>query len=193
MKRIREDGCSELLLDLSRRIRGWNGSHCGESKNGVQDRVLRKSSVKRVAVLSMDEFMCLDSVIELINVKSNGCNEAELKELDLSRFVNLKILNVEDYCFENVKEVKLIGLKKLERVLIGEYSFRKNDGGIKDGKFYLRDCERLKELRIGCHSFEDYSVCVIENVPSLEVIEMGEMEEKSFNFYEASLELNCMC
>ena len=32
-------------------------------------------------------------------------------------------------------------------------------------------------------------MCEIENVPSLEVIEMGEVNEKSSNFYFASLEL----
>ena len=36
----------------------------------------------------------------------------------------------------------------------------------------------------------DYSVCEIENVSSLEVIEMGELNEKSSNFWFASLELN---
>ena len=42
---------------------------------------------------------------------------------------------------------------------------------------------------MGCYSFNDYSVCEIENVPSLEVIEMGELDEDSYNFYSASLEL----
>ena len=39
------------------------------------------------------------------------------------------------------------------------------------------------------HSFYDYTVCEIENVPSLEVIEMGELNIESWNFYYASLEL----
>ena len=55
--------------------------------------------------------------------------------------------------------------------------------------FYLKNCKRLKELKIGCGSFSDYSVCVIENVPSLEVIEMGRLNEESINFLHASLEL----
>ena len=55
--------------------------------------------------------------------------------------------------------------------------------------FYLKDCEKLKELKIGCESFMGYSVCEIENVPSLEVIEMGELNEWSANFYYASLKL----
>ena len=55
--------------------------------------------------------------------------------------------------------------------------------------FYLKDCERLRELKMGCLSFADYSVCEIENVPSLEVIEIGELNERSVNFCDASLEL----
>ena len=66
---------------------------------------------------------------------------------------------------------------------------------IKDAKnpnrrFYLKDCERLKELKIGCESFSDYSVCEIDHLPSLEVIEMGNMNTESEIFYFASLALN---
>ena len=65
---------------------------------------------------------------------------------------------------------------------------------VKDAKnpnrrFYLKDCERLRELKIGCYSFSDYSVCKIDHLPSLEVIEMGKMNEASVIFYCASLEL----
>ena len=46
---------------------------------------------------------------------------------------------------------------------------------------------------MGKHSFSDYSVCEIENVPSLEVIEMGELNRRSYIFYYASLELKSDC
>ena len=100
-----------------------------------------------------------------------------------------------DYCFKETEELKLIGLNELERVVIGEYCFLKypyvanKDGMDPNRHFYLKNCKRLRELKIGCWSFEDYSVCEIENVPSLEVIEMGDVNEESYNFYYASLEL----
>ena len=100
-----------------------------------------------------------------------------------------------DYCFKFVDKVRLIGLHALERVVIGSSSFTKVDyDPSKDEvdpnrQFYLKDCERLEKLKIGPHSFEDYSVCEIANVPSLEVIEMGELNEMSLNFRHASLEL----
>ena len=55
--------------------------------------------------------------------------------------------------------------------------------------FYLKNCERLREVKTGSNSFCEYSVCEIENVPSLEVIEMGKLNEGSYNFRYASLKL----
>ena len=102
---------------------------------------------------------------------------------------------MDDYCFRKTEELRLIGLKELERVVIGKSSFAKypydaeKDGIDPNRHFYLKDCERLRELKIGCKAFMDYSVCEIENVPSLEVIEMGDLNEASWNFCYASLEL----
>ena len=140
--------------------------------------------------------LCVGSSItkdmtELV-VPSNRCNSRLIKTLDLSEFTQLKSIVIGDECFENVKEVKLIGLNQLERVVIGENSFtrKKNSYGYDPNRhFYLKNCERLRELKIGPDSFSDYSVCEIENVPSLEVIEMGGLNEESLNFGYASLEL----
>ena len=62
-----------------------------------------------------------------------------------------------------------------------------------DRCFYLKNCKNVKELKMGCYSFSDYSVCEIENVPSLEVIEMGKLNKDSCNFLFASLELKSDC
>ena len=132
--------------------------------------------------------------MEVMIVDNTACNDKCLTALVLSFFSNLKVLEVGDCSFAFVEEVKLIGLNQLERVEIGKNSFakKKNDRPrpINPNRhFYLKNCERLRELKMGRWSFSDYSVCEIENVPSLEVIEMGEMDEKSFNFSHASLEL----
>ena len=122
----------------------------------------------------------------------NSCNDETFTVLELSSFVKLKVFEVGDYSFVYVNEVKLIRLRALERVVIGKKSFREHKNGAgKDPNrhFYLKDCEQLKELKIGCFSFSDFSVCEIANVPSLEVINMGELNEKSCNFVYASLEL----
>ena len=130
--------------------------------------------------------------MEVMIVDNNACNDKCFTALVLSSFSYLKVFEVGDYSFAFVDEVKLIGLNRLERVVIGENCFTKNknnSGYDRDLHFYLKNCERLRELKIGRYSFSDYSVCEIEDVPSLEVIEMGELNEKSRNFYYASLEL----
>ena len=133
--------------------------------------------------------MSMKESVEMLIVDSNACNDTRFTALDLSVFSNLKVFEVGDYSFVYVNEVKMIGLNQLERVVIGKRCFRKKKEKNPERHFYLKNCERLRELKMGCGSFSDYTVCEIENVPSLEVIEMGELNEESFNFNWASLEL----
>ena len=145
-----------------------------------------------VSVRSVGDLKNANCFVGVIAIASNCCNNNELCVLDLSRFVNLRELRVGYYSFASVEEVKLIGLNQLESVVIGEHCFtkQKNSGGYDPNRhFYLKNCERLRELKIGRFSFFYYSVCEIENVPSLEVIEMGDLNGYSYNFYYASLEL----
>ena len=130
--------------------------------------------------------------MEELIVDGNSCNDETFTVLDLSSFVNLKVFEVGDYSFAYVNEVKLIGLQALERVVIGRNSFTKNKNWYDNDlnrHFYLKDCPQVKELKMGRYSFSDFSVCDIDNVASLEVIEMGDVNEPSYNFYYASLEL----
>ena len=150
-------------------------------------------------VHSVEELNALDSTVETIIVDNNGCNDRSFTVLNLTRFVNLKVFEVGDYSFSYVNEVHMIGLPKLERVVIGENCFTTekftyiNDDLYEvdnsNRHFYLKDCDKLRELRIGSQSFMAYSVCEIEGVDSLEVIEMGRLNEMSSFFYHASLEL----
>ena len=154
------------------------------------------NSYPNATVHSVDVFNALDSTVQSIIL--DGCNDRSLTVLNLARFVDLKEFEVVDYSLYYVNEVKLIGLNQLERVVIGKKSFTKekydSPSSINPNRhFYLKNCERVRELKIGCFSFSDYSVCEIENVPSLEVIEMGELNELSVNFWYASLELKSDC
>ena len=140
-----------------------------------------------------EENQFLHNHIEELIVQDNSCNGKEWSVFDLSFLPNLRLLQVGDGCFENVKEVKLIGMNRLERVVIGKKCFRKQKdwfGYDPTCLFHLKNCERVRELKMGCKSFYDYGICEIKNVPSLEVIEMGEMNEDSSCFFFArSLEL----
>ena len=157
----------------------------------IKHKRLYPSNPKATVHSSIEWSHCRGTVDSII-VDNNACNDTDFVLLDLTRFASLRVFEVGCYSFSYVKEVKLIGLNQLERVMIGENSFtkHKNDCSYSPNRhFYVKDCERLRELKMGCYSFSDYSVCEIENVPSLEVIEIGKMNEDSFNFLYASLEL----
>ena len=137
----------------------------------------------------MDELNALDSSVESIIVDNNGCNDESFTVLDLTRFTNLRVFEVGDYSFRQVEVVHLIGLSKLERVVIGDSCFEDDysDGVYSENnQLVVKNCERLRELRIGSRSFVAYSVFDVENVPSLEVIEIGNVLKDNRNFWTAS-------
>ena len=138
---------------------------------------------------SVDELNALNSSVESIIVDNNGCNDESFTVLDLTRFVNLRVFEVGDYSFRQVEVVHLIGLSKLERVVIGDSCFEDDysDGVYSENnQLVVKNCERLRELRIGSRSFVAYSVFDVENVPSLEVIEIGNVLKDNRNFWTAS-------
>ena len=129
--------------------------------------------------------------MEVITVGNNKCNKAN-DRIDLSKYFNLKNVSIGNDCFENQDVLNLTGLHSLERVMIGENSFTKKKnyyGNDTNRKLYVKNCDALKELKIGRYSFSDYSVIEIENVNSLELIEIGEVNRESNSFGYASLEL----
>ena len=126
-------------------------------------------------------------------IPNNRCNDVVI--LNMGAFTKLRVLSIGNDCFGRVSSVKVSGLKALERVVIGENSFTKQKTGYGNDpnrQFYLRNCPTLKELKVGRYSFSDYSVIEIEKVGALEVIAMGELNEASYNFYSASLELRSL-
>ena len=139
-------------------------------------------------VRSVDELVSLDdSVTEIII--DNGVSDSNFTVLDSSRFTRLRRLEIGDHCMSYVTTVNITGLAELESVTIGINSFTKSKNGVlilpyADRHFYLKNCPKLKSLKMGHFSFSDYTVIEIENVDALEVIEMG-----GYSFYSASLEL----
>ncbi|KAM7453662.1 hypothetical protein BLSTO_05589 [Blastocystis sp. subtype 1] len=180
--------------ELKESVDLYDGWYVKREGNEVLKEVHNEVKVEdlRVEIHNWNEWENLSNRVTELVIPSNCCNEAEWSMFDVSGLKCLKSIEIGDECFENVNEVKLIGLNRLERVVIGKNSFtkNKNDAGNDPTRhFYLKNCERLRELKMGCYSFSDYTVCEIENVPSLEVIEVGELNEDSYNFFTASLEL----
>ena len=131
----------------------------------------------------------LHSRITELYVCNNTCNEKTWRSLSFRLMPRLRVLEIGDYCFECVGEFPLTGMSELERVTVGIRSFFSVYGSGLNRLFLLKDCPKLKELKIGSWSFPSYSACVIESVPSLETIEIGDMDEESYNFDCATLQL----
>ena len=96
-----------------------------------------------------------------------------------------------DDSFTNVGELVMVGFVNLRSVVVGFNSFSKSStDDDANRRFVLKNCPKLKSLKIGRYSFSDYSVIEIENVDALEVIEMGDLSDKECNsFRDASLTL----
>ena len=145
-----------------------------------------------ITVRITPEMAVFHNHIEELIVSYESCNGKEMRLLDLSLMPFLKTLRVKYECFTYVEEVKLIGLRELESVEIGEICFTQHKycaGNDPNRHFYLKNCPKLKSLKIGDCSFNDYSVIEIENVNALEEIEFGDLKQVSPNFAHASLEL----
>ena len=97
------------------------------------------------------------------------CDNCFYGKLNLNGLNRLRSIRIGNTNFRSRGVLNLIGLKKLESVVIGSGSFDGDSGDY----FYLKDCPKVRELRIGRASFSGSSKCKIENVPSLEVIEIG--------------------
>ena len=139
-----------------------------------------------VIVSTVGELNALNSAVTELTVSHNSFNTAA-SELRLSRYKRLKRIVIGNECFMYVNQLRLVGLSELESVEIGMNSFTKNKNGYgrnPNRHFYLKDCPKLKSLKMGRYSFSDYSVIEIENVNALEVIKMDD-----YSFYYASLEL----
>ena len=127
------------------------------------------------------------SLVTKIHIDSKECNYEEFGVMDLSRYKNLKSVVIGDASYKYVNEVKVNGLSKLESVEIGMNSFtqhKDSNGNNPNRHFYVKNCPKLKSLKMGCYSFSDYTMIEIENVDALEVIEIG-----AYSFSYASLEL----
>ena len=70
-----------------------------------------------------------------LTVPGNRCNDENIIVLDFSRFTRLKKMEVGDDCFENVREVKLIGLNRLKSVTIGRRGFENCERAVFESGF----------------------------------------------------------
>ena len=108
-------------------------------------------------VTSIDQFLSLGTDITEI-VIDNGMSESGFTGFDLSGFSRLKRLEIGSDCFSYVIVFNITGLSELESVEIGMNSFTKHKGSYDydpNRHFYLKNCPKLKSLKMGRYSFSD--------------------------------------
>ena len=113
----------------------------------------------KVIVKRNMDFVLLDEDVEVIEVKNGMCNDEDFDEWEMDEYVRLRELIVGDECFQFVKDVKIVGLNALEKVEIGKECFCNASGGV----FEMRNCEKLKSVRIGDGSFVSVMSVVFES------------------------------
>ena len=170
--------------------------HQGWYTRGVNDHSLRSVLIDSyvVVVHNAQEWESLKTCVTELTIAPYSCNDETITLFDVSGMSGMRSVDIGHECFMHVEKTKFIGLNKLERVTIGKNCFTEKKNTYSENPrraFFLKDCARVRELRIGEYSFSDYSVCEIENDPALERIEMGDLNvlHCSCSFFNSSLEL----
>ena len=161
MERIRSAGKSSLIAELADRVgEGRSVAMNNPSEvNVVPYTVIEPvNTVGRVIVKNDDDFV-LDENVEWIEVKKGVCNNEAFEEWDMEEYMRLRELIVGDECFQFVRDLRIVGLNALEKVEIGKECFCKASGGVLE----MRDCEKLKSVKIGDGSFVSVVSVVFES------------------------------
>ena len=165
MERIRSAGKTSVIAKLADRVReGRSVTVDNPSEvNVVPYTVIEPvNTVGGVIVKNDDDFVLLDEdveVIEVIEVKNGVCNNEAFEDWEMGEYVRLRELIVGDECFQFVNDLKIVGLNALENVEIGKQCFCKASGGV----FEMRDCEKVKSVKIGDYSFVSVMSVVFES------------------------------
>lgn len=142
-----------------------------------------------------------------ITIAHASGNDRELTAVDFSPFKQAKTITIGSHCFRHVTSVMIKGMPLLERVEIGANSFRNTNSTYGDNyedfggeyqdynprkEFCLLSCPKVKALVLGNGALIDAGICVIKNVPALEEIVMGDMDNTHpcGCFESGSLKLN---
>ena len=124
--------------------------------------------MKRVSVCSGSEWLSLDSTTTHLTINANCLND--LSEMALDRFILLKELWICDNSLNGLSELRVVGLNRLERVVVGLNSFRR--AGTSNA-LRVRECPSLRSVVIGDDSFVGFGVIEIASVPLVEEVRIG--------------------
>lgn len=153
----------------------------GVWKNGV--------NANRIA-RTVDALIAHPGEIEELNIANNSFNEkTRLRSVYSGVFTSLKRVIIGEDCFAYVRDIRFDGLTELESITIGGSCFTL-DKLKKDvmstpnasGDVRIANCPKLVSISIGNYSFSSFASFVLEELPSLQTIDMG-----GYCFYRGSV------
>ena len=179
MERITNKGNSSLLLQLAEKVGSVAVAPATLSENVVamtrintpeEKAPVRVTPQREVTGLTQridkdDDFYIKNQITEVILMKANVCNDPDINRWNLNMFPSLRVVVVGDNCLECLKELKLDGLKCLEKVEIGASCCGRACGGC----FEVSGCEKLRSVVIGGGSCVNWNGFVMKDCGVIEV------------------------
>ena len=107
-----------------------------------------------------------------IIVPNGYFNDDSITSFNITNNRSLKRIEIGENCYGKVRVLDLNGLSELESVVIGQKSFRISDDERNDGSYRIVNCPKLKSIQIGNGSCEDYHSFELNNLPSLQSIDI---------------------
>ena len=184
MERITNKGNSSLLLQLAEKVGSVAVAPATLSENVVamtrintpeEKAPVRVAPQREVTGLTQrinkdDDFYIKNQSTEVILMKANVCNDPDINRWNLNMFPSLRVVVVGDNCLECLKELKLDGLKCLEKVEIGASCCGRACGGC----FEVSGCEKLRSVEIGGGSCVNWNGFVMKDCESMEEVSVGD-------------------
>ena len=118
----------------------------------------------------------LSCQVEYLNIANGSGNRGTGESILLtSALSRLKEIHVGEKCFRKIQQLHCIGLKCLEKIVIGGKSFDRDVNSSSSSsssnmimkEFVVRDCPRLLSLKVEASSFVHYNKYIIEQVDRL--------------------------
>ena len=171
------DGNSSVIYDLAKRATTTSQDAVLPNNDNTEETVSMNlvgemTTVEWVAgrenallVKKDDDLFEVDDRTEAIEVRDGVCGDCDIQKWDLSECERLVELVVGNGCVEYVRELRLVGFARLERVMIGSNCFCKSDGGC----FEVSGCGALKRVVVGdgcCMTWSEFVLkdCGMEEV-----------------------------
>ena len=129
-------------------------------------------------------------------IGANTCNLPDLQSIDFSQFPLLAEVYIEDNCFQYVYTVKFTNLQYLKLISVGRRCFspviQASIPLPKTQSFLIiRECMALEVLTVGAFSFLCFTDMLLDQLPSLRTLVIGDLNTQSYCFtYAPQLKLS---